>query len=253
LNSESRTCVPVGGAAKGMHAVILAGGKGVRLHPFTVVFPKPLVPLGDRPIIEVLIQHLIAFGITDITLTVGHLAELIKAYFQHRPQLMAQAWLHYVDEEEPTGTAGSLASVRGLDETFLVMNGDLLTDLDFDALVSFHRRHGAALTIAAHRRKVKIDLGVLECGDDYRLTGYNEKPELSYDVSMGIYVYEPSVLKFIAPGKYLDFPDLVLRLIAAGEKVCAMPCDCLWLDIGRPDDYARAQEIYAERNGEASP
>jgi NDP-sugar pyrophosphorylase family protein len=133
------------------------------------------------------------------------------------------------------------------------MNGDVLTDLDFDALVSFHRRHGAALTIAAHRRQVKIDLGVLECGDDYRIIGYNEKPEYSYNVSMGIYVYEPAVLKFIAPGIYLDFPDLVLKLIAAGEKVCAMPCDCLWLDIGRPDDYARAQEIYAEGKGEASP
>jgi NDP-sugar pyrophosphorylase family protein len=236
-----------------MRAVILAGGKGVRLHPFTVVFPKPLVPLGDRPIVEVLIQRLIAFGITDITLTLGHLAELIKAYFQHRQKLMEQASLRYIDEEEPTGTAGSLASVDGLDGTFLVMNGDLLTDLDFDELVSFHRRHGAALTIAAHRRHVKVDFGVLQSDDNYQVRGYNEKPELSYDVSMGIYVYEPSVLKYIIPGMYLDFPDLVLKLIATGEKVCAMPCDCLWLDIGRPDDYARAQEIHAEGRGGTSP
>jgi NDP-sugar pyrophosphorylase family protein len=250
LSSDSRAHAHVRGAAKGMRAVMLAGGKGVRLHPFTVVFPKPLVPLGDRPIIEVLIQRLIAFGITDITLTLGHLAELIKAYFQHRPQLTAQTRLRYVEEEEPSGTAGSLASVEGLDQTFLVMNGDLLTDLDFDALVSFHHRHGAILTIAAHRRRVKIDLGVLERGDDYRVVGYQEKPEHSYEVSMGIYVYEPSVLKFIAPATYLDFPDLVLKLIAAGEKVCAMPCDCLWLDIGRPDDYARAQEIYTHGKGE---
>ena len=246
MTRASPECTTVKGAAKGMRAVILAGGKGVRLQPFTVVFPKPLVPLGDRPIIEVLIQRLIAFGITDITLTLGHLAELIKAYFHHRPQLTSQAWVRYVDEQEPTGTAGSLASVSGLDETFLVMNGDLLTDLDFDALVSFHRSQGAALTIAAHRRLIKIDLGVLECGGDYRITGYNEKPELSYNVSMGIYVYEPRVLNWIAPGTYLDFPNLVLKLIANGEKVCAMPCDCLWLDIGQPDDYARAQEIYAE-------
>jgi len=253
LTSGTRPAAAIRGAAKGMRAVILAGGKGVRLQPFTVVFPKPLVPLGDRPVIEVLMQRLISFGITDITLTLGHLAELIKAYFQHRPQLTAEAWLRYVDEEEPTGTAGSLASVRDLDETFLVMNGDLLTDLDFDGLVSFHRRYGAALTIAAHRRQVRIDLGVLECGADYRLTGYNEKPEYTYNVSMGIYVYEPSVLKYIPPRTYLDFPDLVLKLIAAGEKVCAMPCDCLWLDIGRPDDYARAQEIYAEGKGGASP
>ena len=249
----SRACAADRGAAKGMRAVILAGGKGVRLQPFTVVFPKPLVPLGDRPVIEVLIDRLIAFGITDIALTLGHLAELIKAYFQHRPQLMAQAWLRYIDEEVPTGTAGSLASVQGLDQTFLVMNGDLLTDLDFDELVSFHRRHGAALTIAVHQRHVKVDFGVLELDDTYRVTGYDEKPELKYDVSMGIYVYEPRVLKFIAPGRYLDFPDLVLKLISAGEKVCAMPSDCLWLDIGRPDDYARAQEIYAEGKGGILP
>lgn len=238
------------GSAAGLRAVILAGGKGVRLRPFTVNFPKPLVPLGDAPVLDVLIKRLVAFGITDITLTLGHLAELIKAYFHTHNRLTTQARFRYVEEDEPTGTAGSLASVPDLDQTFLVMNGDLLTDLDFDTLVSFHRRHEAILTIAAHRRHVKIDLGVLERSDDYRVVGYQEKPEHSYEVSMGIYVYEPRVLKFIAPGAYLDFPDLVLKLIAAGEKVCAMPCDCLWLDIGRPDDYARAQEIYTERKGE---
>jgi NDP-mannose synthase len=140
--------------------------------------------------------------------------------------------------------------VPDLDETFLVMNGDLLTDIDFDELVSFHRREQAVLTIAAHRRRVKIDLGVLDRGDNYRVIGYHEKPEHNYEVSMGIYVYEPSVLKLIKAKTYLDFPDLVLQLIAAGEKVCAMPCDCLWLDIGQPDDYARAQEIYADRGVE---
>lgn len=237
------------GSAAGIRAVILAGGKGVRLRPFTVNFPKPLMPLGDHPILEVLIRRLLEFGITDVTLALGHLAELIKAYFHTHNRLTTQVRLRYVEEDEPTGTAGSLASVPGLDDTFLVMNGDVLTDLDFDTLVSFHRRQRAALTIAAHRRRVKIDLGVLECGDDYRIIGYNEKPELSYDVSMGIYAYEPSVLKFISPGNYLDLPDLVLKLIAAGENVCAMPCDCMWLDIGCADDYARAQQIYAEGGG----
>jgi NDP-sugar pyrophosphorylase family protein len=179
----------------------------------------------------------------------GHLAELVKAYFLHRRELTAQLKLQYVDEEEPTGTAGSLAFVQGLNDTFLVMNGDVLTDLDFDELVTFHRQQGATLTIAAHERRVKIDLGVLELGDDYRITGYLEKPETKYHVSMGIYVYQPRVLKFIERGKYLDFPDLVLRLLAADEKVCAMPSACLWLDIGRPDDYARAQELFAQKKG----
>ena len=232
-----------------MKAVILAGGKGVRLRPFTASFPKPLVPLGDVPIIEVLMRRLIQFGITDITLTLGHLAELIKAYFFHRQDLTRLMALRYIDEEEPTGTAGSLAFVQDLDETFLVMNGDVLTDLDFDELVAFHRQQGATLTIATHQRQVKIDLGVIDISDNHRVVGYREKPQYGYDVSMGIYVYEPRALKHIEQGKYLDFPDLVLRLLAAGEKVCAMTTDCMWLDIGRPDDYARAQELFAERKG----
>lgn len=235
------------GAASGLRAVILAGGKGVRLHPFTINFPKPLVPLGDTPVIEVLMRRLLRAGITDITLTLGHLAELMKAYFQHRRQLVEQIRLRFVEEEEPTGTAGSLSLISGLTDTFLVMNGDLLTNLDFDALVKFHRRQKALLTIATHTRAVKIDLGVLEFDRDHRVTGYREKPEHHYQVSTGVYVYEPAVLRHIRKGRHLDFPELVLRLIKRGERVCAYPADCLWLDIGRPDDYARAQELFAER------
>jgi NDP-sugar pyrophosphorylase family protein len=233
------------GPATGLRAVILAGGKGTRLLPFTASFPKPLVPLGDTPVVEILIRRLVRFGITDITLTLGHLAELIEAYFQHRRSLTDQVQLRYVHEDEPTGTAGSLALVPGLDGTFLAMNGDLLTNLDFHALVSHHRTQGAALTIATHARQVKIDLGVLEFDKDYQVTAYLEKPATTYHVSMGVYVYEPAVLKHIEAGAYLDFPNLVLRLLAAGERVCAFPTDCLWLDIGRPDDYARAQELFA--------
>lgn len=235
------------GAAAGLRAIILAGGKGTRLLPFTVNFPKPLVPLGDTPVLEVLISRLLRFGITDITLTLGHLAELVKAYFDHRQNLLKQVSLRYVVEEEPTGTAGSLALVPGLDKTFLVMNGDLLTNLDFHELVKFHCEQEAILTIATHAREVKIDLGVLEFDAQNRITSYLEKPESTYHVSMGIYVYESRVLKYIQPGQYVDFPDLVLRLLKEGEKVSAYPTDCLWLDIGRPDDYARAQEIFSEK------
>jgi NDP-sugar pyrophosphorylase family protein len=237
----------VNGTAKGLRTVILAGGKGVRLLPFTINFPKPLVPLGDIPIIEILMRRLIAFGLTDVTLTVGHLAGLIKAYFHHRQELSRQLTLHFIEEAEPTGTAGSLALVPDLTSTFLVMNGDLLTDLDFDELVSFHHRQEAALTIAVHRRSIKLDYGVLNIGDDHRVTAYYEKPEYQRHVSMGVYVYEPSVLSFIEPGKYLDFPDLVIKLVHAGEKVCAWLSEGLWLDIGRPDDYAQAQQLFAER------
>lgn len=225
-------------------AIILAGGKGTRLQPFTAHFPKPLVPLGDTPVIEVLIRWLIQNGITDVTLTLGHLAELIRAYFDHRKQLADQITLRFVQEEEPTGTAGSISLVKDLTDTFLVLNGDLLTNLDLQALIQFHKEQNAILTVAAHRRDVKVDLGVLEFDSNMRITDYKEKPETTYHVSMGIYVYEPTVLAYIQSGTYLDFPNLVLRLLENGEKVCAYPADCLWLDIGRPSDYALAQELF---------
>ena len=165
----------------------------------------------------------------------------------HREQLTRRMNLKFVAEESPTGTAGSVTLVPDLQDTFLVMNGDLLTDLDFHALVDFHRSRQAMLTIATHRRHVKIDLGVLEIDDRGQIVNYLEKPEKYYDVSMGIYVYEPAVLNYVTKGQHLDLPDLVLRLIAAGERVCAFQTDCQWLDIGRPDDYALAQELFSEQ------
>ena len=193
--------------------------------------------------VELLIRSLLRHGIYDVTLSLGHLAELVQAYFQHRQRLLTKLNLTYALEEQPSGTAGSLARVEGLNDTFLVMNGDLLTDLNFNNVVRFHHQNGAALTIATRRRNVKIDFGVLKFDDACRITDYVEKPEHFYDVSMGVYVYEPSVLRYIVAGEYLDFPDLVLRLLANGERVCAYATDCLWLDIGRADDYERAQEM----------
>ncbi len=235
------------GAAAGLRAIILAGGKGTRLLPFSINFPKPLVPLGDTPVLKVLINRLVRYGIIDITLSLGHLAELIKAYFDQHQSLLKQINLRYVVEEKPIGTAGSLSLVPDLRETFLVMNGDLLTNLDFNALVEFHRAQGAMLTIATHARHFKVDLGIIEFDAQSRITNYLEKPESTYYVSMGIYVYEPTVLRHIPHGQYIDFPDIVLKLLEHGEKVCAYQSDCLWLDIGRPDDYARAQEMFAEK------
>jgi NDP-sugar pyrophosphorylase family protein len=245
-NSKMQKITSIG-AASGLRAVILAGGKGTRLAPYTASFPKPLVPLGDIPILEVLIGRLLQYGITDITLSLGHLAELIKAYLQNRRCLSERCMLRYVEESEPTGTAGSLALVPSLNQTFLTLNGDLLTNLDFNSLVEFHRAQGAVLTIAIQKREVKIDLGVLELNGGYAIRQYLEKPKKDYNVSMGIYVYEPRVLDYIEPGRYLDFPDLVIRLLKNRELVCAFPSNCLWLDIGRPDDYARAQQLFAEK------
>lgn len=229
-----------------MKAVILAGGRGTRLHPFTVSFPKPLMPLGEVPVLEVLMTRLIQHQITDMTLCLGHLAGLIQAYLDQNKKLTSQIKLNYVIENEPTGTAGSLSLVPGLDDTFLVLNGDLLTNIDLQALINYHKEQGAILTIATHKRKVKIDLGVLQFDEHSVVTNYLEKPETTYHVSMGIYVYEPRVLSYIPKGAYLDFPNLVMKLIAANEKVVSYVTDCVWLDIGRPDDYARAQELFSQ-------
>ena len=229
-----------------MKAVILAGGRGTRLHPFTVSFPKPLMPLGEVPVLEVLMTRLIQHKITDMTLCLGHLAGLIQAYLDQNKKLTSQIKLNYVIENEPTGTAGSLSLVPGLDETFLALNGDLLTNIDLQALIKYHKEQGAILTIATHKRKVKIDLGVLQFDEHSVVTNYLEKPETTYHVSMGIYVYEPRVLSYIPKGAYLDFPNLVMKLIAASEKVVSYVTDCTWLDIGRPDDYARAQELFSQ-------
>ena len=223
--------------------VILAGGKGTRLRPYTASFPKPLVPVGDLPILEILLRQLADQGFDRFTIALGHLSGLIRAYIEQRKSLSENLQIDFVDEDEPTGTAGSLANIEGLDSTFLVMNGDVLTDMDFSALVRDHEESGAALTIAAHCQQVKIDLGVLEANEGGILENYVEKPTLDYEVSMGVYAYSPRVLGHIEKGKYLDFPDLVLKLMKMGETVRLHRNDAFWLDIGRPEDYARAQEL----------
>lgn len=237
-------------AISGIRAVVLAGGKGTRLAPYTTIFPKPLIPIGEYAIVELILRQLISQGVCDVTLTLGHMAESIKAYFMQRPGLTSQFCLSFTQEEKPTGTAGSLAGVPGLDETFLVLNGDVLTTLDYRNLVRFHREQNAALTIAMHRHRVKIDLGVLQVDARYRIIDYREKPEAEHLISMGIYVYEPRVMKFIEPDVYLDVPRLVQRLLEVGETVVGYPNDARWLDIGRPEDYQQALREFEEHQQE---
>jgi NDP-sugar pyrophosphorylase family protein len=224
-------------------AVILAGGKGTRLRPFTVTFPKPLVPLGDRPILDRLLRQLAHSGVRKVTLSLGHLSSLIRAYISQHDGFGGEFQISFVDEKCPLGTAGSLKLVSGLDQTFLVINGDLLTDIDFGRVVETHQRSGAAVTISRYIRTEKTDFGVLELDKDGFITGYSEKPEYTYSVSMGVYVYEPRVLNYMQYNEYLDFPTLILRLLDNGEHVGSYLHTGLWLDIGRPDDYAKAQDI----------
>ena len=234
-----------------MKAVVLAGGKGTRLQPYTTILPKPLMPIGEMPILEVLLRQMKRAGINHVVLTVGHLASLLRAYFGYGEQLDLD--IRYCYEEEPLGTAGPLAQVKGLDATFLVTNGDVLTTLDIARLIAFHKEKGAIATIAAHHRKVKIDLGVIQWGQDERVSGYIEKPTNEYSVSMGIYVFEPRVLEFIPPGQYLDFPELILKLLAAGETVSGYNFDGYWMDLGRPDDYEQANHDFAAMKDQFLP
>ncbi len=221
-----------------MKAVVLAGGKGARLAPYTRVIPKPLMPIGDMPILEVLLRQVKCAGVDDVILTVGHMAELLQAFFQNGERLAVP--IRYSYEEKPLGTAGPLSRISGLDESFLVMNGDVLTTLNFRQLVDFHRRSGAMVTVAVHPREVKIDLGVLKLDGDNRVVDYIEKPTYKFDVSMGIYVFDPRVKDFIPYDQYLDFPDLILKLLAAGEVVKVFRFIGYWMDLGRPDDYQQA-------------
>jgi NDP-sugar pyrophosphorylase family protein len=223
-------------------AVILAGGKGSRLGPYTTVLPKPLLPIGDRAILDVVVHQLRRYGFTDLTFAVGYLAHLIQAVFGEGTAHGVKIGYHH--EHEPLGTAGPLATIEGLDETFLLMNGDVLTTLDYDALFEAHRRAGDALTIATHRRVIKTEYGVIRTSEGHgatsRVVAYEEKPEIPYVVSMGVYIAEPRVLDYIPADRHFDLPDVVLALLEAGERVGSYLFDGFWLDIGRHEDYERA-------------
>ncbi|MGH2893373.1 MAG: sugar phosphate nucleotidyltransferase [Solirubrobacteraceae bacterium] len=223
-----------------MRAVILAGGLGMRLRPYTTILPKPLVPVGDRPILEHIIRRLADCGVTSVDVCVGHLGELIRVYFSQQDKLPEDLDLRWHWEDAPLGTAGALGTVPGLDETFIAMNGDVLTTLDYRELVAYHRAHDAVLTVATKSKRVEIDLGVVENSGGL-ITDYREKPSLDYQVSMGIYVYEPRVLDYLPDG-LCQFPDLVLKLLDAGERVAAFPSDAEWYDIGTMQEYELAMQ-----------
>jgi NDP-sugar pyrophosphorylase family protein len=219
-------------------ALLLAGGRGTRLAPYTSVLPKPLMPIGEKSVLEVVVGQLADAGVRRITLCVGYLSHLIRAIFEDGAEYGVT--IDYVHEPEPLGTAGPLRLVQGLESTFLVMNGDILTTLDYAELLRYHRTSGNRLTIAAHDRTVKVDYGVIEVDGDDRVAGYEEKPEMPAVVSMGIYVCEPSILLHVPIGRRFEFPQLVDALLEAGEPVGVYRYDGLWFDIGRQEDYEAA-------------
>ncbi len=237
-----------------MRAVILAGGKGTRLRPYTTVLPKPLMPLGDRPILELILHQLASAGFHHADLSVGHLGGLIRAYLTESKVLEGELEIGYIYEDEPLGTAGALKLIDPVpEEPFLVMNGDILTTLDYAELMGFHQRERPALTIASHQKEVQLSLGVIEtAGGDNEVRGFVEKPTLHYEVSMGIYVYDPVALEHIPDGRF-DFPDVVLALLGAGERVLTYPFGGEWFDIGTRDEHERAMVEFDAHGGLFAP
>jgi NDP-sugar pyrophosphorylase family protein len=226
------------------HAVLLAGGRGTRLRPFTHVFPKPLMPLGEVPVLELLVRQLSNSGITDITLAIGYLGHLIQAYCGDGSRFGVR--IGYSQETAPLGTAGPLAALLdALPERFVVCNGDLLTTFDIPALLRFHRDRGSAATVTVVHRPDRCDFGVIETDADDRLVRYIEKPVTDRILSIGLYVFEREILrKYLAPGAHLDMPELIRRMVAGGERVLCHAQDRLWLDIGRPEDYQEACDLF---------
>ncbi len=229
-------------------AVILAGGKGTRLRPLTAVFPKPLVPLGNKPIIEILLRQLQGTGLTDVNICTGYLAELIMAVCGDGSKYGLN--ITYSSEDAPLGTAAPLAEIEGLTDPFIVMNGDLLTTLDFGKMVDYHESEQADITVGVYKRDVRIDFGVVDSDVDGRFQGFREKPTFHYEVSMGVNVIGKGAMQHIKQGEYLDMPDLVLKVHESGGKVALYrEDDCYWLDIGRMDDYALAQQQFEQQEG----
>ena len=226
-------------------AVVLAGGLGTRLRPYTVSLPKPLMPVGDHPILEIVVMQLRASGIERIIIAVGYLAPLIRAYFGDGSKYGLK--IFYSSEDEPLGTAGPLALLKDeIDETFIFMNGDVFTDLNFAKMTSCHYENDSLVTVGLSSRKINIDFGVIDFDKNGEFKGWKEKPTIKYDVSMGVYVLEPEILDFLPRG-FSNIPDVVQSVYNARGSLNCYHHNGYWLDIGRPTDYEEACKDFAEK------
>jgi NDP-sugar pyrophosphorylase family protein len=217
-----------------MQAVILAGGKGRRLRPYTTILPKPMMPIGEKPILGIIIEKLAESGITDIVITVGYLSGIIQAYFGDGKRFGVN--IRYFTETEPLGTAGCLSLIDGLEERFIVMNGDILTDLKFKDLIEYHAKMGNSVTICSYKKEIELTLGVLDLAGE-TVRDYLEKPKYTFDISMGIYAMNRKAVEHVPKNQYFDFPTLIKRLISVKEPISVYKFEGEWFDIGREEDY----------------
>lgn len=223
----------------GLSAVIMAGGFGTRLRPLTEDLPKPMLPMGDRPLLELTIGRLREAGIKRVNLTTHYLADAITNHFGDGKAFDVD--IRYVEEDRPLGTAGSLKFLEACDEPLLVINGDILTEVDFRSMLTYHQEHGADATVGVRQYEVQVPYGVVDC-DGSRVRRLQEKPTLSFLVNAGIYLLEPTVHRYIPDGHRFDMPDLIARLVEKGRHVVSFPIVEYWQDIGHRGDYDRAQE-----------
>jgi len=230
----------------GKRAIILAGGKGTRLKPYTISLPKPLVPIGDKPILERIIEQLKSHGFTHITITVNHMAEIIKAFFGDGSKW--DIFIDYTVENKALSTMGPLTLVNDLPDNFLVMNGDVLTDLQFDQFYKSHVSSDAIFTIASHRRTEKIDYGLLHHDKDNKLIKFEEKPNYDFLVSMGVYMVNKRVIEYIPKYTFFGFDHLMYKLLEVNNPATIYEFDGFWLDIGRPSDYEIANDKMNDPN-----
>lgn len=228
-----------------MKAIILAGGRGLRLHPYTKVLPKSLVPLDDIPILQIILLQLRSAGFSEITLSVCHKAQMIERYFGNGDWLGVE--ITYSREPDLLGTAGPLGYIRSFDEPTLVMNADLLTTVDYWDVFASHMLSGAMATVVVYQHTMQVSLGVIELDQHKRIRRYDEKPDFNFLVSGGIYVLSPTILHYIPKGKYLDMPTLLQNVLADGHTVNSYLSEALWYDIGTIEQYQRAEEAFRQQ------
>ncbi|MFC1735598.1 nucleotidyltransferase family protein [Candidatus Hydrogenedentota bacterium] len=221
-----------------LQAVVMAGGEGNRLRPLTEDVPKPMLPVGDKPLMEIIIEQLRQAGISNVNVTTHYLPEQIKEHFGNGEDFGVE--LNYVSEDRPLGTAGALALMEKSEEPLLVVNGDILTNVDYQTMLAFHRKNKADLTVAVRQYDLQVPYGIVEC-DGPRIARVQEKPSLNFLVNAGIYLLEPHALQYIPEDRKFDMTDLIERLIAEDRMVVSFPVIEYWLDIGKPDDYRQAQ------------
>ncbi|MFX1283458.1 MAG: sugar phosphate nucleotidyltransferase [Promethearchaeota archaeon] len=234
-----------------MRAIILAGGEGKRLKPYTTVLPKPLMPFGETPILEIIFKQLKYYGFHKVTLALGYKAKYIRTFFANSTDLGLE--IEYSYEKQNLGTAGPIRLIKNLDNNFLVLNGDILTDFNFLKFFKTHLNHDAIATVAVYTKNINIDLGVIETKKD-QVINYIEKPTASYQVSMGIYAFNNRVVDFIPYNEYLDIPNLIKKLISNGETVKVHnQAECIWLDIGNITDFQHSLELFKKYKSKFLP